>query len=563
MNSPLRTTMPNRFVSIVFLLVLCLATVGLYAPFASNALVFDDHNIFSNSAVFDLALSFSPDQTRSLPYFLIGFVHVLSDANLVWNRYASIALHCLVSIVLFFFLNRVLVRVCRDDATRLRVAGLASLWMALSPVAVYANGYLIQRPIVVATLFGVVSATLYLRAQHQERTVDLLSAAVLAFLSAMSKEHAVLLPAATIMLTPLVSDWNRRSLSRAAGYFLLTLPGAVWAILHRHAAADAVNVEVFAGDVLMQFARPEYLSSSFGLWLMSAGTQLVLFWKYLFFWLVPNPAWMSADLRVDFEAFGAGYGMAVAALSFIALCGVGAYWLFRRGRGWLGGSAAALLFVAIPLAIELAAVRVQEPFVLYRSFLWMPGYALLFALLLSRGSAWAANQGVLAGRAFWIVALVATVGLVPLAQDRLRSFSSEEALWQDALEKLPRPDVPGADRIYYNLAGEAYKRKDYAQALRRSEQVIAQNPRAFHGYLARGTSLLALGEIDEAERAFADAGKRNPPREFLGYIEYKHCGVAQARGLREQSIACLRRSAKMGYGMARFQLQMAGIPVEE
>lgn len=555
--------MPNRVVSIIFLIVLCLATLGLYAPFASNSLVFDDHNIFSNRAVFDLALGFSLDKPRSLPYFLIGAVHVLSDANLVLNRYASIALHCLVSIALFFFLNRALARVCRDDATRLRVAGLACLWMALSPVAVYANGYLIQRTVVLATLFGLVSATLYLRAQQQERTVDLLSATALAFLSAMSKEHAVLFPAATIMLTPLVADWNRRSLSRAVGYFLLALPGAVWAILHRHSGNEVVNVEIFAGDLLTQFARPEYLSSSFGLWLMSAGTQLVLFWKYLFFWLVPNPAWMSADLRVDFEAFSSEYGMAAAALSFIALCAVGGYWLYRRGRGWLGGCAAALLFAAIPLAIELAAVRVQEPFVLYRSFLWMPGYALLFALLLCRGSAWAANQGVLVGRAFSVVALVAAFGLFPLTQDRLRSFSSEEALWQDALDKLPRPDVPGADRIYYNLAGEAYKRKDYAQALRRSEQVIAQNPRAFHGYLARGTSLLALGEIDEAERAFDEAGKRNPPREFLGYIEYKHCGVAQARGLREQSIACLRRSAKMGYEMARFQLQMAGIPVEE
>lgn len=555
--------MRNRFASIVFLLVLCAVTVGLYAPFASNALVFDDHNIFSNRVVFDYALGFSLDKPRSLPYFLIGFVHVLSDANLVWNRYAGIALHCLVSIALFFFLYRALARVCRDDAARLRVAGLACLWMALSPMAVYASGYLIQRTIVLATLFGLVSATLYLRAQQQERTVDLLSAALLAFLSAMSKEHAVLLPAATIMLTPLVADWNRRSLSRAVGYFLLTLPGAVWTILHRHSGNEVVNVEIFAGDVLSQFARPEYLSSSFGLWLMSAGTQLVLFWKYLFFWLVPNPAWMSADLRVDFEAFGSGVGMAAAALSFIVLCAVGGYWWYRRGRGWLGGCAAALLFAAIFLAIELAAVRVQEPFVLYRSFLWIPGYALLFALLLSRGSAWAANQGVMAGRAFWVVALAAAFGLFPLAQDRLRSFSSEEALWQDALDKLPRPDVPGADRIYYNLAGEAYKRKDYAQALQRSDQVIAQNPRAFHGYLARGTSLLALGEIDEAERAFAEAGKRNPPGKFLGYIEHKHCGVAQARGLREESIACLRRSAKMGYEMARFQLQMAGIPVEE
>lgn len=556
--------MPSRFASIVFLFLLCLATVGLYVPFVSNAVVFDDHNIFSNLAVFDLGLGFSLSQTRSLPYFLIGFVHVLSGADLVWNRYAGIALHCLVSIALFCFLNRALARVCRDDATRQRVASLACLWMALNPVAVYANGYLIQRTIVLATLFGLISATLYLRAQQHERNVDLLSAAALAFLSAMSKEHAVLLPAATIMLTPLVTDWNRRSLWRAAGYFLLTLPGAVWAVLHRHGGSEVVNVEVFASEVLTQLARPEYLNSSFGLWLMSAGTQLVLFWKYLFLWLVPNPAWMSADLRVDFESHWSGwYGMAVAALSLVALCGAGAYWLYRRGRGWGGGFAAALLFAAMPLAIELTAMRIQEPFVLYRSFLWMPAYALVFALLLGWGSEWVARQGVVAGRVFWAVALAGALVLFPLAQDRLRSFSSEEALWQDALDKLPRPDVPGADRIYYNLAGEAYKRKDYAAALRWSDKVVAQNPQAFQGYLARGTSLLALGEVDAAEQSFDKAGKHSPPRNFVGYLEFKRCAVAEARGQREETISCLRRSAKLGYEMAGFRLRMAGIPVEE
>jgi tetratricopeptide (TPR) repeat protein len=145
----------------------------------------------------------------------------------------------------------------------------------------------------------------------------------------------------------------------------------------------------------------------------------------------------------------------------------------------------------------------------------------------------------------------------------LHSFSSEEALWQDALAKLPRPDVAGADRIYYNLAGEAYKRKDYAEALRLSELVITQNPRAFQGYLAKGTSLLALGRVDAAEQAFNDADAHRPPKKFLGYIEFKRCAVSEARGMREETIACLRRSVKLGYEAARFRLEMAGIPLEE
>jgi tetratricopeptide (TPR) repeat protein len=119
--------------------------------------------------------------------------------------------------------------------------------------------------------------------------------------------------------------------------------------------------------------------------------------------------------------------------------------------------------------------------------------------------------------------------------------------------------VAGSDRIYYNLAGEAFKRKDYSEALRFSEMVIKQNPGSFQGYLAKGTSLLSMRQLDEAMRSFDDAESHRPPKEFLGYIEFKRCAVIAARGNHDETIACLRRSAKLGYEMARFRLKMAGV----
>lgn len=548
----------------LLMVLLTLVTACAYFPFSANPAVFDDYNIFSNQKVFETAQAVFSSHTRTLPRFTIGLLHVLSDGDLAWNRYANIALFGLSILALYFFLRRTLALAVEGNPGRGSAATAACLWVALNPMAVYAIGYLIQRTIVMATLFGLVSATLYLRAQQKDRNVDLLSSALFAFLAVMSKEHAVLLPLATIMLTPLVTDWNRRSVIRAVGYFALTLPGAVWAIVHRGQEVLGASYEVFSGDVVSQFARPALMESSSGLWLMSIGTQLLLFWKYLFLWLVPNPAWMSADMRVDFpELWANPLAFTGVALTLVVLVGALWIWWRRRGQGRLGALSAVLLFVAIPFAVELSTVRVQEPFVLYRSFLWMPAYALLLALLLAWAHEWVARRGIWAGRAFWVAAVAAGLSLYPLAQDRLRSFSSEEALWQDALNKLPRPDVAGADRIYYNLAGEAYKRKDYPEALRLSERVVAQNPRAFQGYLAKGTSLLALGRIDDAEQAFSDAGTHRPPKKFLGYIEYKLCAVNEARGNREEVVACLRRSARMGYEGARFRLQMAGIPVEE
>ena len=434
--------------------------------------------------------------------------------------------------------------------------------MAINPVAVYGVAYLVQRTIVMATLFSLLSFTLYLRAQQTLRWPDLFSSAFLAWLAMMCKEHAILTPIAAIMLTPLCGGWTRERLARAAMNLAISLPGMLWVLWHRGSAIVGTSYEVYAGQILSQVAGLDFPG---GPWAMSAATQALLFWKYGLLWLVPFPGWMSADLRVDFAAIWANplaYAGLVVSVTAVALALL-AWCRPVRYAAWTVW-ASVLLFAAVPFAIELSTVRVQEPFVLYRSYLWMPAYALLLAMVLVRIDGGLARQPAgMRRKLFWVALVGGCCLLFPAAQDRLRSFSSERALWQDALDKLPHPAVAGADRIYYNLAGEAFKRREYAEALRLSDLVIAQNPAAFQGYLARGTSLLALARGDEAMQAFDEAEAHQPPKEFLGYIEFKRCGVIDARGDRAGGVACLRRSARLGYEMARFRLKLAGLDVAD
>lgn len=544
------------------------AIFALYLPFSGNPVVFDDYNIIANNSAYDAAQTIFSRYARTFPYFTIGFVHVISGSDLAWNRVLSAVLHGLVVITLYCLLRRAFSRFAASEKTQSGAALIVCLWVALNPVAVYAAGYLIQRSIVLATLFGLVSLNLYLRAQAKGRTVDLVSAALLAGLAMMSKEHAVLLPLAALALTPLVCAWDRATLRRALIFFLLALPVCVWVIVHRGRDVVGQNYEIYAGQILAQTVMPQGFEFASGVWLMSIATQLLLFWKYLFLWLLPDPRWMSADLRVDFQALWAGVGgFAAAALALAVLIGavfVGWRSKTRSSPGLFASLSAAVLFAAILFAPEFSAVRVQEPFVLYRSYLWMPAYALLLGFLLMGGDGWLARRGSAFPRyVFWACLVLGCAALFPLAQNRLQSFSSENALWQDALEKLPRADIPGADRIYYNLAGESFKRKDFTEALRLSERVVKQNPTAFQGYLARGTAQLALDELDAAQRDFNAADQHRPPKEFTGYIEYKRCLIIQRRNLPDEFISCLQRSAKMGYGGAKFQLKMAGIPEEK
>ncbi|SDH79908.1 hypothetical protein [Propionivibrio dicarboxylicus] len=531
----------------------------LYGPFVDSPAVFDDANIFGNLTVFDHAQRIFSAYPRTFPYFTLGLVHVLSGGDLAWNRWLNLALHGAVILALQVFLVRVLLAAGERENNRGRlVIGFVCIWMAINPVAVYGVGYLAQRTILLATLSSLVSFTLYLRAQQTPRPVDLLSSALLAWLAMMCKEHAILTPVAAIVLTPICCRWTRASVGRAGVYLAISLPGMLWVLLHRGIEAVGNPYEIYAGQVLSQVSAPAFPGSA---WAMSAATQVLLFWKYGLLWLLPNPGWMSADLRIDFTAlWQGGWAFAALAASLLTLGAAVVFWCRQRNDGARLVWVSALLFAAVPFAVELSTVKVQEPFVLYRCYLWMPAYALLLAIALIRFDAYLLRRATgMRRKLFWVAMAGACCLLFPAAQDRLRSFSSEQALWQDARDKLSHPAVAGADRVYYNLAGEAFKRREYAEALRLSDLVITQNPAAFQGYLARGTSLLALAHGDEAMRAFDAAAAHQPPKEFLGYIEFKRCGVIEARGDRAGVVACLRRAARLGYEMARFHLKLAGL----
>jgi len=91
--------------------------------------------------------------------------------------------------------------------------------------------------------------------------------------------------------------------------------------------------------------------------------------------------------------------------------------------------------------VEFSTVRIQEPFVLYRSYLWMPG---LFAAL-------PVVFGWLAPKKTYLALGLVCVLLVPLTLNRIDTFSSALKLWDDVV-KLIRdiPDFTATDRIYYN-----------------------------------------------------------------------------------------------------------------
>jgi len=531
----------------------------VYAQFVSSGPVFDDHNVATAAASGAFALGPFPLAPRSIPYFSIAFLNVVSTDNLAWNRWFNIGLLVCTSLALAAFLKRSFNQLEQAELSAHipTVALCACAWFVFNPVTAYGVAYLAQRTILMATLFSLLSATLYLRAQSENRPVDLLSSGLCACLAMLSKEHALLLPIAIATLTPLASEWNRISLRRCAAFIFLLLPMCWWVISNRTPAVGSAY-EIYSGDILSQFSLPAPFSDIGGVWGMSIATQLGLFLRYLGSWLWPDPAYLSADLRIDFYQYWSGpigYLLALVSVSLIASSFLHASSKSARPEWRLISSGIA--YSAILFVVELSVVRVQEPLVLYRSFLWMPGYALVVSGLLTivtqKIDIWNKQAALITLTLLPLLPLA----MIPWTLDRLHSLESEESVWRDALLKLPNPTTPGADRIYYNLAGEAYKRKDYSAALDLSERVVRQNPGAFQGYLAMGTSLIALGKLDEASKAFDKAESLPKPEMFNGYIQFKRCILLELGGSQGVDVInCLEKSAGMGYSQAKMILQL-------
>ena len=196
--------------------------VALYLPFLGNPLVFDDR-IFFNGWQFSYYATHPLGLDLRLPaYFSLTFTEVFWG-GIRAQRVVSLALHVGCALALYRLLldlQRAALATQAEADTALRAA-IGAAAFALHPVAVYGAAYLVQRSIVLATLFALLSAILFLRGLRRGSHADALSAALLYSLAVLSKEHAVLLPAALLPLLALASPGGRFALRHV---FAMTLP---------------------------------------------------------------------------------------------------------------------------------------------------------------------------------------------------------------------------------------------------------------------------------------------------------------------------------------------------
>jgi hypothetical protein len=450
-----------------------------------------------------------------------------------------VLLHGANAIALYFLLRRLFgITLAGGDApdgvpSKLSwFAFFGALLFALHPVAVYGVAYLIQRSTLMATLFMLLMLLAYLQGLLRGSWRWMLLAALCYFFAVYSKEHSIAAPGVALAMTLLVRKPSAALFRLIAPYYALATLIAVSVVWVTVSSKGVLGVayEPNAGDMLKQGAKLQGLTDLPNLQLLSILTQCGLFFKYLWLWLVPNPAWMSVDMREPFAASLFGWHT-LGLIGFLGyFCGT-AWLLLKRGsKGLLGF---ALLFPWILFLTEFSTVRIQEPFVLYRSYLWMPG---LFAALPVVFGRLAPNK------AYSVLGLVCVL-LVPLTLNRLDTFSSTLKLWDDA-EKLVqgKTGMFGIERIYYNRGTELGKLKRYDEAIADFSKAIVTFPFDYV-YGNRATAYYLLGRYQEALSDYDRAIALNPDN---ANSYYNRALVYRAVGDFAAAQQDLRKSCELG-----------------
>lgn len=534
----------------VFAVMMALAVVGLYWASLHYPVFFDDENFFLRNGLSQIFIAGFVFEPRWLPYFASAWVDLLFDGSIVVQRGINVGLHLLTAYVLYTLVKQVSDQVAPHRNNE-RAAWVAALLFLLHPLAVYAVGYLIQRTILMATLFGLLALNTYFDGLITRKKAYFLFAALFYLLSAFSKEHAVLIPVVALALTPLAVPITRQTWRDLLLPLSLFLAIAVLVIVNKPNILGQVY-EPQAAPMLVLHAANAGGAPPESLWLLSAMTQAALFFKYLLLMFVPNPAWMSVDMRLPFAAHLAEPKYIFGVLALLAYAATALFWLLKGGRRGLAGFA--LLAPLLLFAVEFSAVRIQEPFVLYRAYLWLPLLLMLIPAL--------TNQ--IPDKVFWVAALAIALAFSMGSANRLASFADKFALWDDAVRKLPTPLSSGSARAYNNRGVAYLGRKDYPAAIEDFSRAL-QDDRTYRlAYQNRAFAFLKQGKtkaaIADAKALVALDTKNLASLVTLGMIYY-------GAGQNDLAISTLKTACGLGSRLACIRVEMVkrsqGLPPRE
>lgn len=481
----------------------------VYWPSLSAPLIFDDALLASPEFWVDYG-SITNLKVRTLSYGSFVWIQQIFGERWEVQRLFNVLIHALNCGLLFFFYRSFVPYFVRPSPEpngkthRQWALWVAILWFAINPMAVYAVAYLTQRSILMATTCTLLLLISVLRALETGRWQYWVASLVAYLAALLSKEYAIMTPLIAVAIYVAVKRPSPGALFRglAATGVVVALGG--YALYKRYGglvgtAFDDASI-TFASQLATLSADVQK-----NLWPLSILNEMRLFFEYGWRWFFPSTRSMSIDMRPPFPLSLTDWPYVIAALGFVALA-LAAVFLLLKFRGRLSLLGFCLLIPLTLYATEFATVWIQDPFVLYRSYLWaiaVPGILFLVISLLS--ARWLA-----------LAATVMCVSLVDGAVDRVTTMASPLAVWDDAAKKLPLTLTVGQSRPFRARADSWRSKGEMNRALRDFQRSSRLGDNG-EGLINSGTILYSVGKVTEANAAFEAARTRGVKSPELFY----------------------------------------------
>jgi len=472
----------SRSLEAAALAVILCATFLAFRGVLRHPFHFDDSLFLENKEVVDpgnLRSLVRPTQIRPLTYLSFFANYRLGGLEARGFHAVNLALHLLNVAALYLFV-RLLVEL-RPEAPGIRVylpAASAALF-ALHPVQTEAVNYIYQRSTLIAALFSLAAAILFLLAETRPARRVLLAAAAVAFLLALAgKESAASLPLVLIAAAVFrkgSSSLRSETLRRAGPWF------AVLIALAFGVAAWTLHLLARFGERTTGIAVPQIGAARYLL------SEIQIFPRYLRLLVWPT------GLSVDHDPTLAPLVSVQAALCLALLAAIVAgTWLLRRRAPLVTFLTFAFLVLLAPTSSVVPSADLMFE---HRLYLPMIAAAPLLALALFYAArAVTRRERLVLGIAFGLAsAAAAGAGLASRARTDL--WRDNVRLWADAVEKAPRKARP-----HYNLA-VALLRDDRARARAELRRALELRP-------GHAPSLYNLGWLEQT------AGRYEPARKL-------------------------------------------------
>jgi protein O-mannosyl-transferase len=524
--------------TVALTILLTAAVLALYLPFISSAPFFDDLNYFKIAVT--LAREEFVFAPRWGPRWLIGRTFEYFGHGPEAFRVTNLAIHGLVGLAVFFFIRRLL-RIVSLSATAPYAAFAGTLLFLVHPMATFAVGYIIQNTILLAMLFSVFSWHAWIHGTVSGQVRWVYASAAFYFLACFAKEQAI----TGMLVIVLLSIWLHRSGltfprdSRKRVHFIMA--AALIAMVAGMVLLGRIGILFIPFEPDVTHIVDTLDVNKAWIYPISVLNQLWLYFKYVILWLVPNTSWMSLDMREPFIQELVSWRYLAAAVGFLGYLGIGAALLWHGGRSGLTGLA--MLIPASMFATEVSTARIQDAFVLYRTYLWMPvPFALLLALILVK----------MRLRLSAPLMVIATVFFALFSANQLYTFSQNVFIWNQALASSEgKNNLLGVDRIHHNLGQAYYDLGISNKAMEHYDRAIELAPMIPYSYVNRGALLYDLKEYDKALSDFDRALDMLPSgNAFMG-----RALVMEAIGNQERAKQDLLAACKLKFNSACAKLK--------